>query len=204
MPFRPGMCTSRKTTCGACCSNSSTASRPLRASATTSSSGHRRARCAAQALAQQRLVVGDQRGRAVMARPGAGRRRGRAVGASGSDLGAHAVRRGPRAARAGRRRRRSRAAARAGSSARCRAAPTSRMPTPVSATDDADRAVGRRARRADLDAAAVLARVDAVADGVLDQRQQRHRRKAQRRRAPAGTSIANSSRSGMRICISSR
>src|SRR5437764_670444 len=40
MPETPGMCTSRKQTSGASASNRSIASRPLRASATISSSGH--------------------------------------------------------------------------------------------------------------------------------------------------------------------
>ena len=47
----------------ACASNCSTASRPLRACATISSSGQACASMPRQRLAQQRLVVGDQRGR---------------------------------------------------------------------------------------------------------------------------------------------
>ena len=47
-PFMPGMCTSRNTMSGVCSSKSSTASRPLRAWATTSSSGQATASCAAR------------------------------------------------------------------------------------------------------------------------------------------------------------
>jgi hypothetical protein len=55
----------------------------------------------------------------------------------------------------------------------------------------------------DVDAPALLAGVDAVAHGVLDQREQRHRRALQSHRRVIDRS-ANCNRSGMRICITSR
>jgi hypothetical protein len=51
------------------------------------------------------------------------------------------------------------------------------MPTPLSATHS--RSSRRFARARHVDAAALLARVDAVAHGVLHQGQQRHRRERQ-------------------------
>ena len=109
-----------------------------------------------------------------------------------------------------RRRRSSAAGARAGWPGRCR----SRR-----GRAQADAGVERPRRgcavavaaRADLDAAAVLARIDAVAHRVLDQRQQRHRRKgaaAERRdrhrpRSAAGPACASASARGRRAPASS-
>jgi hypothetical protein len=68
---------------------------------------------------------------------------------------------------------------------------------------DPDRAVVAGARDADVDPAAALARVDAVADGVLDQREDAERQELDAVEA-GGDVDRELSRSGIRICISSR
>ena len=166
------MCTSRKTIRGRWVSNSSTASRPLRASATISA----RARAAPGARAAARAAAARRR-RSARSRRSWARARGRGRGSAApsvahgeDDLGAQPVR--PSLVQLEPRRRAEEAAqaALAGWPARCRARPTRscrrrcRRPT----TRMLPSAV---AARADLDAAAVLARVDAVAHRVLDQRQ---------------------------------
>ena len=191
-PFMPGMCTSRNTTCGLSSSNSSTASRPLRACATTCSSGHSRARCAASCSRSS----GSSSAISAVARPW------RVMGGGHhANLGAHAVRRLSSSATLD-------PAPKNACSRSCRLrrpepvpAPSDR-PTPVSATHRSDLATGV-APRADLDAAAVATRVDAVADRVLDQGQQPICGNGSARSAGSMSSV-NVSRSGMRISISSR
>ena len=189
------MCTSRKQMSGRCASNSSTASRPLRAWATISSSG--------QALASRRASASRSSG-SSSAISAVGRATSCArLARAGNSISAHTPCGSTSlSAQLAHRRRRPAAGARAASRARCPVhGPVGLRPTPVSLTRT--QAAAAAHAHMHLDAAALFARIDAVAHRVLDQRQQRHRRAAQAR-AAASTCSANCRRSGMRICISSR
>ena len=192
-PFMPGMWTSRNATCGP------QVVEHLDRLAAVARLGHdlqlrpQARQVRGELLAQQRFVVGDQRGR-----------RTRCVGGGGSDadVGAHTVRRlpGERDAGAGRKE---------------HMQPLLQVAQPgagARAFGQADTGVrdpqvdlfARAAPRSHLDVTAVASRVDAVADRVLDQRQQRHRRKAAACAADGSMASVNVSRSGMRISINSR
>ena len=195
MPFRPGMCTSRNTTCGCVRSNSSTASRPLRAWATTCSSGHRprqhawRRRSRSSGSSSAISAVGHRR--FMRAR-------------STRIVGAQAVRRllrSARRARRRRRRRRSRARRLASPVPGAARARTGRRRCPPPRAAPSPR---RIAPRADLDAAA-LARSGRCRGGSRSPpASAAPSAESAARAAPGSMSTANASRSGMRICISSR
>ena len=136
---------------------------------------------ALERVAQQRLVVGDQCGRACRRVTAAACRAGNSSSAQ-TPCGSTSVRRKLRVAAE----RELQALAQRrepGAQAHCRLALQ-----PDTRVGHAHEAAAVAHAHVDVDASALLARIDAVAHGVLDERQQRHRRALRARSPPASTS----------------
>ena len=155
---------------------------------------------AARAAARARRAAAARRRRSG---PSGARRRHAASRAAPESRAPRARRRGSTSVEAqlARRRRTRVAAARAASRDPCRVRVAGACrPTPVSVTRTLQRP--SRTRHVDVDASALLARIDAVAHGVLDERRAASSAGIAARSRARSTRSANCSRSGMRICMS--